>query len=483
MSTVLWLFFLAGGLAGDEIVPPELPDDAVLSEDVVVAPTLDLRQAVALALRNNFDILAGADAVAIARFSERAARAEFLPKIQPGISRSLTRQDGLESRRYSLRAEQVLPWLGGTVSARGDLLAQPPDELRGPRVADLSLSLSQPLLRDFGPTATFEGLTTSRRAREAEERQLWLSQQSLVERVTEAYFGVVRQRQLLTVARQSLERNQKLLEASRARMEAGLSSKLDVFRADLQVQVTQDAMVSAEAALASTLETFRVLLGLSPTDVIEPEHVALKEDLALDLPPVSVLISRALKTRLDLKESHDQIADARRSAGLAKQDLLPQLDLNVEITRFGFGPTFGQSLRAMDQRVDVFLTTSYPLESAAARARKATADLRVAGAQRSYRQRELEVEAEVRAAVRDLERMMKSVQLQKTNVELATQQQRLAILRYQRGLATNFDVVEAEESLVTARAALVNLLAEFQIGRVHLLRTTGDLDPFKEPVP
>jgi outer membrane protein TolC len=266
-------------------------------------------------------------------------------------------------------------------------------------------------------------------------------------------------------------------------MEAGLASKLDVFRADLQVSVAQDAVVSASTALVSALEAFRVLLGLSPMDFVEPEPTTLDDSLALDLPPLPVLVARALRDRLDLRESEDQIADARRSASLARQDLLPQLDLNVRVSRFGFGPSYEDSLRAMDQRVDVFLSTSYPLERAADRARSATAQLRVAGANRSFRQRQLEVEAEVRAAVRDLERIMKSVELQKKNVDLASQQQRLATLRYQRGIATNFDVVEAEERLVTARAALVNLLSEFQIGRVRLLRTTGELDPVAEGAP
>ena len=111
---------------------------------------------------------------------------------------------------------------------------------------------------------------------------------------------------------------------------------------------------------------------------------------------------------------------------------------------------------------------------------KAQADLSLTGTQRHLRQREMEIESQVRAAVRELDQMRKSVELQKQGVDVARQQLRLATLRYQRGLASNFDVVDAESSLVLARSALVGLLARYQVARVELLRVTGTLDVERE---
>ena len=108
------------------------------------------------------------------------------------------------------------------------------------------------------------------------------------------------------------------------------------------------------------------------------------------------------------------------------------------------------------------------------------AEIEVAARARAVRQQELQVEGEVRAAVRELERIRKSVELQKKGVEVAEQQRRLATLRYQRGLASNFDVVDAEGSLVLARSALVNLLTSYQVARIELMRVTGGLDVEQE---
>jgi outer membrane protein TolC len=235
-------------------------------------------------------------------------------------------------------------------------------------------------------------------------------------------------------------------------------------------------MVRAEASLDSELERFRTLLGLSPSDPLQPEALVLPEDIAAgDIEPVEILTQRALENRLDLLETRDIVGDARRTASLARQNLLPQLDLNVGVTQFGNGTTYGNAFHSAERRVNLFFSTSYPLERSNEAASRAVAQLDVTSRERSLRQRQLDLEAEVRSAVRELERIRKSIELQRKGVEVAEQQRRLATLRYQRGLASNFDVVDAEGSLVVARSALVGLLSSYQVARVDLLRITGTL--------
>jgi outer membrane protein TolC len=471
----------------DDTEPPSAePEDATAS--LANVPTISLADAVATALTQNFGIQSAADAVQVARFGESAGRAQFFPQLTPSWQRNVSSTTAAETRSAALAASQRLPWTGGTLSATGTLSSISPTadptlpvaSLLTPRTADFRLSLSQPLLRGFGPNATFFDLTNRRRAREGQERSFVLSRQLLAEQVVDAFYGVTRQRRLLAVARQSLKRNRDLLRASEARMQAGVASKLDVLRADLQVSLAQDSMVASEAALQTSLEGFRVLLGMRATEELQPAEVKLNEEPTLDLPPTEVLVAHALESRVDIKETEDRVADARRSAALAKQNLLPQVDFNVGITQSGAGTTYGESLRSLDRRVDFFLSTSYPLQRSDDQAQRATALVAVAGSERGLSQRRLEVEAEVRASVRDLERVVKSIELQKKSLALAEQKHRLATIRYQRGLDSNFNVVEAEGEVVTSRATLVSLLTQLEVGRIHLLRVTGELDVERE---
>ncbi len=457
-----------------EAAPPDAPERVIGPTEG--APTMSLAAAVRLALGQNFALLDSVDALSSTRWGERSAFGQFYPTVTPVFQRSDDRTV------FGVDFAQKLPWTGGTVTATGRYLTEPTADSPFPKTTDLRLLLSQPLLRGVGPNATFFELTNARRAVQGQERSFALTQQRLAVEVASAFYAVIAQRQLLEVARQSLDRTEALLKSSEARLQVGLASKLDVFRAELQAAQARDATVRSEAALSSALERFRGLLALPPSDPVEPEAAPLP-DAAADFEPVEVLVRRALESRLELAEARDQVGDARRSASLAAQNLLPQLDLNVGVTQLGYGGSFGDAWTAGDRRVEVFLSASYPIQQSSQRASRAVAQIEVGARERAVRRQELDVEQQVRQALRDLDQVRQSVALQRQAVDVAVQQRRLAVLRYQRGLGSNFDVVDAESSLVTARSALVQLLTAYAVARLDLKRTTGTLDVATEFAP
>ncbi|HXK08871.1 MAG TPA: TolC family protein [Vicinamibacteria bacterium] len=465
--------------AAREPEPPAVPDEDARERIVGPtegAPTMSLAAAVRLALEKNFSLLGSVDAVETARWQEKAAFGEFLPTVTPLFQRSS------DSYVFGVDVAQKLPWSGGTLSASGRYTSQPSASTPFPKTTDVRLLLTQPILRGVGPNATYFDLTNARRARQGQERSLSLAQQKLAVDVASAFYAVVAQRQLLDVARQSLQRTEALLKSSKARLEVGLASKIDVFRAELQAAQGRDAMVRSQAALATALERFRGLLSIPPDDPVEPEAAPLP-DTRDEFEPVQALVLRALQARLELTEARDQVSDARRAASLATQNLLPQLDLNVAVTQLGYGGTLGDTWSAADRRVEFFVSASYPFQQTSLRSTRAIAEIEVGTRERTVRQTELDVEQQVRQALRDLDQIRKSVELQRQAVEVAAQQRRLAVLRYQRGLGSNFDVVDSESSLVTARSALVQLLTTYAVARLDLKRTTGTLDVFAEFAP
>ena len=159
-----------------------------------------------------------------------------------------------------------------------------------------------------------------------------------------------------------------------------MASKLDVFRAELQASQARESMLRSEASLASALERFRAVLALaagrSRSSPRRPRLPTLERPEA----DVDTLVRDALARRLELVEARDQVDDARRAASLARQNLLPQLDLNVSLTQSGFGGSFGDAWTAGDRRVDVSVSASYPLRQSAAREASALARIQVAAA-------------------------------------------------------------------------------------------------------
>jgi outer membrane protein len=484
----LMLSFVAGRSAGQEPpLPPPGPPDSAAAEPQVEEPaddeaqgpapgarTLSLGATVALALERNFQILDQADNVSAAGFRLGAARAQFYPQLTPHFTRT---SDGTA---FGVDVSQKLPWSGGTLEGTAAFTSNPQSDTPVARSAAATLLVRQPLLRGAGPNATYFDLRNGRRSQQTQKRGYELGRQRLAIQATSAFYNVIAQRQLLTVSRQSLKRSQSLQRASEARLKVGLASKLDVFRAELQAAQTEDALVRSEAALQSALEQMRSLLALPPGDSVEPPAVSLMDTTTAEPEPLEALVLRALENRLELQEARDQVADAKRTLSLSRQNLLPQLDATLAVTRLGGGPSFKDAWSFADTRATLGVTTSYPIDRSADKANRAVAELDLASRERALHQRELDVEAEVRTAVRELLRIRKSVDLQKQAVAVAAQQRRLATLRYERGLASNFDVVDAEGSLVLARSALVGLLAGYKVAEVELKRATGTLDVARE---
>jgi outer membrane protein len=255
-----------GVSAADE---PALPPGAIEEPERLVgptpgAPTIGLGEAVRTALAQGFTLLESQDAVAASRWREKAAVAEFFPSLTPVYQRG----DGRTA--FGLDLSQRLPWTGGTLTATGRYLSEPEVDTPFPRTTDLRLLLTQPLLRGVGPNASFFELTNARRALQGQERTLALARQRTAVEVAAAFYAVIAQRQLLEVARQSLERTEALQKSSTARLEVGLASKLDVFRAELQAAQARDAMLRSQSSLATALERFRVQLAIPPGNPVEP---------------------------------------------------------------------------------------------------------------------------------------------------------------------------------------------------------------------
>ncbi|GMR24436.1 MAG: hypothetical protein BMS9Abin37_2981 [Acidobacteriota bacterium] len=466
-SGVLCAFALSAGPICASQPDPNAPEQV-----------LSLAEAVRLALVNNLNLLATVDVVQGAQISEQVAESRFNFKVTPSYARGIGEQSVVD-QRFGLEVTKLLP-LGTTVtgSYRSDAAS---NQLGNFNNSIVGFGMTQPLLRGFGKKTTEFGLENSRRSRQGAERNLDLSRQRLAVDVVASYYNIVRQQGLLDVADGSLTRNRELLRASEARLEVGLASKLDVFRAELQLSQAEDDLILRNEALELAFDAFKFNLGFDPwervsLEIVEPEFQPIDVD-------IDALTELALRNRLEVREERDRIDDARRAQVVSKQSLLPQLDLNVRYEQRGIGDSLGSSFNFQDSAFNVFLSTSYALDRTNERASFALSQIDVDARRRQLKLTEYNVANEVRAAARSVLRVGKSIVLQERNIDFAEKQMRLATLRYQRGLASNFDIIDAENNLIRARSNYVSLVTDYHVAQIQLKRVSGTLDVDKEFAP
>lgn len=441
---------------------------------------LSLAQAIDEALAKNDRLVDQQDFTAQAELGLRLARSTFRPKIVPNINGSFGQTD-ISSQNYRVDLTQRLTTgtelrLGvGTSTAQipgtpatgeGDILFYN---------ADTTLTLSQPLLRGLGRRVARRSLTSAELRQADAARQRTMAEQQVTIEVATAYYGVVAQKAFVAVAKQSVERSIKLRDASEAKLTAGLVSQLDVLRAQQLVAQAEIQLFDAQSATDDARDRLLFLLGRQPGEDIEV--VADVPSVDSEIMDADAAVALAMQKRLDLRGRAEAGIDAEGQVSWARNQLLPQVDVNFALTRRGTSQSFGDSFGLDRFQFATFFTIAMPVDRTAQQV-----DFQNAMIERNRRRREVttlerQIRDDVRRSLRDRDRLQRQVIAAQTSVDVSRQEVEVARMRYDKGLSNNLDVVTAESGLLSAESRRIQALVDSAIMRLRLRAVLGVLDP------
>lgn len=441
-------------------------------------PPLGLREAIALALEHSPSLRPANDRVMLSEIQRQVAEAEFNLKVTPSFG-SGTNPYGLDqqtlgvslSKKLITGAQVVLNADSSQWSVGGNGSAPMRD-------GGYALNIVQPLLRGAGPTAR-AGLIDGRREVERSDRHLRESRQQIIVDVAATYFSIIRHKRLVGTSELALERAVRLRTASQARARVGLATQLDVLRAELLASRSEADVETEREALSSALDLLKLALGRSPESLLDVAEADIGGDPfgveRVVSQPVDELVKLAIATRPDVFESRERIGDARRHQAIAKWNLLPDLSLTMSYARRGLGSPQSRVLNDLMGGWKVGVSSSYSLDNAVQAASAASAGIELIAAEQEAIHTQRRVAADVRRAHRAWLRTADSIAIQQKTVEFAGKQLQLAQLRYERGIANNFDIIDAEHQVAQTQAALISAQVDRQMAGLMLLRAMGTL--------
>jgi outer membrane protein TolC len=433
---------------------------------------LTLADAVSEALRASPELQPRVDRIRVAEVQERLASSAFATKLTPAMRAGSDQATGL-SRALDVTLSRRLPTGADTFARVSTYTFTTPSS--SVHDTGYSIGFSQPLLRGFHETATAP-VTDARRAVTSASRDLDAGRAALVVRVSAAYFAVVKEDRLAAIARQAAARASTLKTSSRARAQAGLATELDVLRAELLEAQFSASVSTQEQAADAARETLALLIGRpAGSPIVLADATALNANAASPQGGLDDMIAHALASRPELDEARDRVHDAERRARVARCDLLPPLSLDMSYTRRGIGVPGADVLNTMMGGWRVAVNSAYGLDRAAERAAAETSQISVAAAERAVRDAEQRVASEVRQLFRAWEGAGARIALQTQAVDLAARQLRLAELRFERGLATSLEVVDAQASVMQTENALAAAELDRQVVGLDLQRAAGTL--------
>jgi len=433
--------------------------------------SLTVEQAVDSALVASPDLLDVVDRARGAAANLSGTRSLFLPQVTPFYDRTVNRDaTGNTTRFGSFFSQQFLfgPRLLGSVETTT------PDDATGEYATHYALELDQPLLRGLDPVVTREPLRAARRFDEGSRRAVATMRRQTVVAVWAAYLDAVVAEELVVLAGERLARADKLHEASRAKLESGTVSRLDVLRSEQLSASARREENESKSARDDAHDALARLTGRPPGSrfvLLTPERVP----VAVPGEPEAQAFAKAHLE--DLLEERDRVKDAEAALRIARSAVLPS------VSAFGLFSADGRSSKVFDS----FTTPGRPTWSLGLRSeatlnlglvlgQKAQAQIALETERRRARVLEDDVARRVARSARRLATARERLSIDDANLEVARMQLDVANLRFEKGLSDNFNVVDAENLYHAARVSYVTSKSALLLSELDLLLVSGLLE-------
>ena len=509
LAVAMLLCFPRGAVSAEEAAAP-VESRAVAVEKVIA---LGLDDAVARALEANLDIV-------VERFNKDIREAELLSAegvFDPTIRLELsyeedevpqTTREGLASNAGT--AETVRKDLAFTVEGKlppgteygvtfdreqsqftqRDAFIDPDPlvfgdefigDVRNPSEynLDLTFTLTQPLLKNFGPGANLAGIRVARGERDMSAEDFQKRVMDVVAEAQSTYWNLLATIENLRVSEESLKLAQDLLAENRIRLEVGTMARLEVVQAETGVAQREEEVIVARSLIKNVEDNLKRILNLPkdteewktrirPTDV--PEFVERHIDLLAQL-------ETAFEKRPDYKRSLMQIENDAIDEQFARNQLLPTVDVNGQYQFLAVGGEFHSAFddieRGSSPSWQLGLTAEYPIRNRTAKGEYRKAQLEKRQSEKESENLRLSIIVEVNKAVRDIRTSMKRIEVTAKAVALAEESLKAERKKLEVGVSTSHDVLEFEEEAVNAQRREILAKLDYAKALINLAGATG----------
>ncbi|MBE9050517.1 TolC family protein [Nostocales cyanobacterium LEGE 11386] len=436
----------------------QIPDNLIPSANPLLFPTkpeevaleenqpLSLAQALEVAKRNNRDLQVSLLELERSQSALREAQAALLPNV--GLSADITRSRSAGGELQLRQQEQQtgIPSPGSEASTGFSGQAQ----------------------------LTYDIFTSGRRRaniRQAEEQvrfnELAVERQSEEIRlnVTTEYYDLQQADEQVRIAQSSVENAQASLRDAQALERAGVGTRFDVLRSQVNLANSQQDLTNARSQQQIARRRLATRLSLPQSvNISAADPVQLAGLWNQDLESSIVL---AFQNRPELQQQLAQrnISEQQRREALSA--LGPQVSL---VASYSLLDQFDDSISVTDGYSVGVRATLNLYDGGAARARASQAKSNVAIAETQFGEQRNQIRFQVEQAFSTQQSNLENVQTANAALEQAREALRLARLRFQAGVGTQTDVINSENDLTRAEGNRIQAILDYNRALAQLQR-------------
>ena len=427
------------------------------SPPVMAVDIFTLEKSIEIAVEKSLSVLSADEEIRAKEFEERAAQADFYPKLSTGYT-------------YTRIDSSTVDDAKATTYVYNPVTGFVPREISpiNPDNYSWDLTAAQPLFTGWRLTLARDlaslGVDIAQIQKET-------TVQDLVLEVKKAYFGILKAEKLRTVAEQSVEQLKAQLEVSKAFFEEGIIAKNDLLQTEVQMAQARQNLIRATNGVALAKSLFNTLLRRGVNEEVQIQDI-------LDYTPVQLSLDDALeRAKLDRPEVQElslAVVSAEKGVKLSKSGYYPSVTLIGNYNR-ETDDWLLEDISGEDPDVwTITLQGEWTFwEWGKTKHEVAAAQARLNKARHLLNEVQDNIRLEVKDAYLSLREAEKNIQVAKTAVVQAEENFRMNEERYKQQVATATDVFVAETLLTQARTNYFNALSDHNIAWARLERAMG----------
>ncbi|MGL5187559.1 MAG: outer membrane channel protein TolC, partial [Plesiomonas shigelloides] len=385
----------------------------------------------------------------------------------PVLRKAAADRDGVVEQINQARAS-LLPQLNATGTA--DYSRSNFNTVNEQNQTAAKLNLTQSLY----DRANWVRLTQSEKRASQAEVNYSAAQQNLILRVANAYFGVLRAQDNLTVILAEKKAVFRQLEQTKQRFDVGLVAITDVQDAQAQYDQVRASQITAQNDLDNSLENLREITGNLPSQI----NILDTKQFSTDMPlKIDQLMKEADAKNLNLMSARLGQELSREGVRLASSGHLPTLGLQGSVGVSDTNVTSGPSLSTNGDSTSVGVVLSIPIYSGG----RTSSEVRQAeygfiSSSEALEQAYREIQKNVRAAHNNIVASISSIKANEQAVVSAKSALDATEAGYEVGTRTIVDVLNSTRSLYNTNRQLANARYDYLINTLNLQGAVGVLN-------
>lgn len=324
------------------------------------------------------------------------------------------------------------------------------------------------MIFDFGRTASTVNLAKAGRNSATIRQDITLRDLSLA--TVQTFYSVLFLQEAVRVQEKEVAALRTNLDNMQKRYTEGAATRFDLLTTQVRLASAGNRKIDYQTRLRNQEITLRRLCGLD-------EHAPLKLKGSFDITSAdmdaSKLATSALDHRPEMMLARENLNAASHKKSLAVREFLPKI---VGSASWGTKNGYVPDIDKMRTNVAAGVELQVPIFDGF----RKSASLREAAAmKRSAEQQRLDAEqmtrAEVQQSLNDLQNSREKIDSTRLQVSQADLAAKHARIRYDNGLATTLDLLDAEASLAEAELANLQARYEYVMNAYSVRRAAGDL--------